>query len=202
MPSCVSCFHRKLGILSVLLVTAAHRDTANVQGSSNLSVSLGDFTGGQLWLAASGGAGFCPQIRSCTAAQNPWHTLVYKRKPNVFPRSYLAYDRAFCGRQMGSHSIYNARMSSRAFGTSWLSASVTLGPGCCIGNIASMFRTPCCCSGHIVSKFTGPGVGLGSCFQSSLGFQGSTGVRLRRSGLGTIPWRFPLRSLNPCRPGL
>ena len=64
------------------IVTAAHRDTANVQGSLNLSVSLGDFTGGQLWLADETASTF----RYIPALQQiPGRILCTKETPTSFP---------------------------------------------------------------------------------------------------------------------
>ena len=65
------------------IVTAAHRDTANVQGSSNLSVSLGDFTGGQLWLADAQAS----VLRYVPALQRkiPGILLCTKENPTSFP---------------------------------------------------------------------------------------------------------------------
>ena len=56
------------------IVTAAHRDTANVQGSLNLSVSLGDFTGGQLWLADEiPGRILCTKETPTSFPAHAWH---------------------------------------------------------------------------------------------------------------------------------
>ena len=65
------------------IVTAAHRDTANVEGSLNLSVSLGDFTGGQLWLADDKASTFryIPALQQ----QIPGRILCTKEKPTSFP---------------------------------------------------------------------------------------------------------------------
>ena len=69
------------------IVTAAHRDTANVQGSLNLSVSLGDFTGGQLWLADEHASIFryIPALK-----QNiPGRILCTKENPTSFPAQLM-----------------------------------------------------------------------------------------------------------------
>ena len=65
------------------IVTAAHRDTANVEGSLNLSVSLGEFTGGQLWLADDKASTFryIPALQQ----QIPGRILCTKEKPTSFP---------------------------------------------------------------------------------------------------------------------
>ena len=65
------------------IVTAAHRDTANVEGSLNLSVSLGDFTGGQLWLADDKASTFryIPALQQ----QIPGRILCTKETPTSFP---------------------------------------------------------------------------------------------------------------------
>ena len=87
MEFCLSCPQQCHGI--------AHRDTANVQSSANLLVSLGDFTAGQLWLEDAQASVL--RIRTCTAAENPWHTLVYKRKPNGFPAHTWHMTESFVG---------------------------------------------------------------------------------------------------------
>ena len=65
------------------IVTAARRDTANVQGSLNLSVSLGSFTGGQLWLEDAQGS----VLRDIPELQQkiPGKLLCTKESPTSFP---------------------------------------------------------------------------------------------------------------------
>ena len=64
-------------------VTAAHRATANVQGSLHLFVSLGDFTGGQLWPADETASTFryIPTLQQ----QIPDRILCTKATPTSFP---------------------------------------------------------------------------------------------------------------------
>ena len=64
-------------------VTAAHRATANVQGSLHLLVSLGAFTGGQLWPADETASTFryIPSLQQ----QFPARLLCTKETSTSFP---------------------------------------------------------------------------------------------------------------------
>ncbi|CAE7226768.1 unnamed protein product [Symbiodinium sp. CCMP2592] len=77
------------------VVTSAHRDTANVLGSFNLSVSLGSFTGGSLWLEDASGdhLRFIPTLNS----QLKGKLLCTKENPIKFPAHSWHMTEPFCG---------------------------------------------------------------------------------------------------------
>ena len=159
------------------IVTAAHRDTANVEGSWNLSVSLGEFTGGQLWLADDKASTFryIPALQQ----QIPGRILCTKEKPTSFPAHAWHLTEPFVGDRwvLTALRCRTAPMSSLH---PLASRNHHPGPGCCFIAFAA---------------------GLSRSSLSPSTFQGSSGSVVGVNWGRPSPFGFKHHSLAPTSSG-